>query len=152
MLLRTKKAGELLRYLKEICPEIDSSILISRDGIVLATDIDDEARKERFSLMIASLLSLGEHVTDDLSIGRLRQIFIRGANGYVLLMSVKDRGILCALVSGEAKLGSVFLDMNRIIEMLSQQVYPISYGTALLNPDILSEYERSQDEVSPEEE
>jgi uncharacterized protein len=147
MLLRTKKAGELLRYLRDICPEIESSILISRDGIVLATDIDDEARKERFSLMIASLLSLGEHVTSDLAIGKLRQIYIHGNEGYVLMMSVKDRGILCALVDKEAKMGSVFLDMNRVIDMLAEHVYPISYGTALLNPEILAEFERNQEEM-----
>ena len=52
----------------------------------------------------------------------LDQVYIRGANGYVILMSVGEEAVLTVLARKDAKLGLVFLDMRRAAEDLSRLI------------------------------
>ena len=46
----------------------------------------------------------------------------KGANGYVILMSVGDEAVLTTLVRKDAKLGLIFLDMRRSADDLEKLV------------------------------
>lgn len=150
LLVKTKEVQELLSGLQQQSPEIDSAALISQDGILLASTLQDEAEKERFSLMLASFLSLGAHMSANLKIGKLQQALIKVEQGSIILLSVKDKGVLSCLVSGKTNLGWTLLQMKRTAEKLAPYVHPIAYGTALLNPEVLLEYERKTFESEAE--
>jgi hypothetical protein len=49
----------------------------------------------------------------------LNQVYIKGNDGYVILMSVGEDAVLTVLARKEAKLGLVFLDMRRTVEDLA---------------------------------
>jgi predicted regulator of Ras-like GTPase activity (Roadblock/LC7/MglB family) len=59
------------------------------------------------------MLSLGERIATELGRGMLDQVYIRGENGYVFLMSVGEEAVLTVLARQQAKLGLLFLDMKR---------------------------------------
>ena len=54
--------------------------------------------------------------------GSLEQVYIKGENGYVVLMSVGEEAVLTALAREQAKLGLIFLDMRRATEALSKLI------------------------------
>ncbi|MBS1249422.1 MAG: hypothetical protein MAG431_01002 [Chloroflexi bacterium] len=72
--------------------------------------------------MSAAMLSLGERIAVELGRGDLDQVYIKGSNGYVMLMSIAEEAVLTALAREEAKLGLIFLDMHRATEDLAQYI------------------------------
>jgi len=72
--------------------------------------------------MSAAMLSLGERIASELGRGSLEQVYIKGSNGYVLLMSVAENAVLTALARENAKLGLLLLDMHRTAEALSKLI------------------------------
>ena len=71
------------------------------------------------SAMSAAMLSLGERIAGELGRGLLDQVYVKGDDGYVILMSVGEEAVLTVLARKEAKLGLIFLDMRRAVEDLA---------------------------------
>lgn len=134
---------QLLRDLIEEAPEVVNAAVISQDGILLGTNLEGEAREDKFALMAASMISLATNVAHTLKVGGVQQICLKSTLGLVIIRSIEERGTLCCLANEEAKLGSILLDMKKTSAKLAQYVYPINYGTGLLNPRLLEEYEES---------
>jgi hypothetical protein len=110
---RTEQIIARLRDLRVSTPDIEASAVVSVDGLIMASDLPAEVEEDRVSAMSAAMLSLGERIAGELGRGSLDQVYIRGDNGYVILMSVGEEAVLTALARKDAKLGLVFLDMRR---------------------------------------
>ncbi|MGQ9600027.1 MAG: roadblock/LC7 domain-containing protein [Anaerolineae bacterium] len=111
-----------LRDLRTSTPDIEASAVVSVDGLIIASDLPADVEEDRVSAMSASMLSLGERIASELRRGNLDQVYIRGNNGYVILMSVGEEAVLTALARQDAKLGLVFLDMRRAAADLSHLI------------------------------
>jgi predicted regulator of Ras-like GTPase activity (Roadblock/LC7/MglB family) len=110
---RTEQIIARLRDLRVITPDIEASAVVSVDGLTIASDLPADVEEDRVSAMSAAMLSLGERIASELGRGTLDQVYIRGNEGYVILMSIGEEAVLTALARKEAKLGLVFLDMRR---------------------------------------
>lgn len=119
---RTEQIIARLRDLRVSTPDIEASAVVSVDGLIMASDLPAEVEEDRVSAMSAAMLSLGERIAGELGRGSLDQVYIRGDNGYVILMSVGEEAVLTALARQEAKLGLVFLDMRRAADDLRRLV------------------------------
>jgi len=51
--------------------------------------------------------------------GALNQVYVKGDQGYVILMSVGEEAVLTVLAHQEGKLGLVLLDMRRTADDLA---------------------------------
>jgi uncharacterized protein len=109
---------ERLRDLQASSPDIEASAVISIDGLSIASALPQEVEEDRVSAMSAAMLSLGERIAEELGRGPLNQVYIKGEQGYVVLMSIGDEAVLTALARAKAKLGLIFLDMRRATEDL----------------------------------
>lgn len=110
---RTELIMARLRDLRAITPDVEASAVVSVDGLTIASDLPADVEEDRVSAMSAAMLSLGERIATELGRGTLDQVYIRGGEGYVILMSIGDDAVLTALARKGAKLGLVFLDMRR---------------------------------------
>lgn len=110
---RTEQIMARLRDLRVITSDIEASAVVSVDGLTIASDLPAGVEEDRVSAMSAAMLSLGERIASELGRGTLDQVYIRGGEGYVILMSIGEDAVLTALARKEAKLGLVFLDMRR---------------------------------------
>jgi predicted regulator of Ras-like GTPase activity (Roadblock/LC7/MglB family) len=72
--------------------------------------------------MSAAMLSLGERTAKELARGDLSEVYVKGENGYVVLMASGENAVLTALARKDAKLGLVFLDMKRTAEEVAELV------------------------------
>jgi len=115
---RTQRMVERLRELQASSPDIEASAVVSVDGLTIASALPQGIEEDRVSAMSAAMLSLGERIAAELGRGRLEQVFIKGENGYVILMAVGDEAVLTVLARGQAKLGLIFLDMRRAVQDL----------------------------------
>jgi len=119
---RTEQMVSRLRELQASSPDIEASAVVSVDGLMMASALPSDVEEDRVSAMSAAMLSLGERIASELGRGQLDQVYIRGAGGYVFLMSVGQEAVLTVLARKEAKLGLVFLDMRRAAEDLAKIV------------------------------
>ena len=108
-----------LRDLQVISPDIEATAIVSEDGLSIATYLPQEVEEDRISAMSAVMLSLGKRIADELKLGSLEQVYIKGKNGYVILYSIGDEAVLMALARLQAKLGLIFLDLRRVVEDLT---------------------------------
>lgn len=119
---RTEQMVARLRDLRVSTPDIEASAVVSIDGLIIASDLPADVEEDRVSAMSAAMLSLGERIASELGRGLLDQVYIRGDNGYVILMSVGEDAVLTSLARQDAKLGLVFLDMRRATTDLSRLI------------------------------
>jgi predicted regulator of Ras-like GTPase activity (Roadblock/LC7/MglB family) len=119
---RTEQMVARLKDLQVSTPDIEASAVVSVDGLIIASALPPDVEEDRVSAMSAAMLSLGERIAGELGRGILDQVYIRGANGYVILSSVGEEAVLTVLARQDAKLGLVFLDMRRAAEDLNRLI------------------------------
>jgi predicted regulator of Ras-like GTPase activity (Roadblock/LC7/MglB family) len=115
---RTELMVDRLRDLQASSPDIEASAVVSVDGLTIATALPSDVEEDRVAAMSAAMLSLGERISTELGRGSLDQVYIRGINGFAILMSIGEEAVLTLLAHKQAKLGLVFLDMRRAVEDL----------------------------------
>lgn len=119
---RTQKLVDRLRDLQASSPDVEGSAIVSVDGLSIASALHQEIEEDRVSAMSAAMLSLGERIATELGRGNLEQVYIRGENGYVLLMAVGEEAVLTVMARKEAKLGLILLDMKRAVQDLESLI------------------------------
>ncbi|MHA1409992.1 MAG: roadblock/LC7 domain-containing protein, partial [Candidatus Odinarchaeia archaeon] len=72
--------------------------------------------------MTAAMLSLGERAAAELNKGELEQVYIKGKEGYVVAMGAGDNAVLTLSASKDAKLGMIFLEMERAAKKIAELV------------------------------
>lgn len=119
---RSDQMVERLRSMQAAAPDIEASAVVSVDGLIMASALQQGAEEDRVSAMSAAMLSLGERISSELGRGSLEQVYIKGDNGFIVLIAVGDEAVLTALARQEGKLGLVFLEMRRAAEDLTKLV------------------------------
>jgi len=119
---RSQLMVERLRDLQSSSPDIEASAIVSVDGLTIASALPRGVEEDRVSAMSAAMLSLGERIASELGRGNLDQVYIKGGQGYVVLMSVGEDAVLTVLAREQAKLGLIFLDMRRATEDLTKLI------------------------------
>lgn len=115
---RTQNMYNLLRELQHASPDIEASAVVSVDGLSIASALPQDVEEDRVSAMSAAMLSLGDRISSELGRGTLNQVYVKGDEGYVILMSIGEEAVLTALANNRAKLGLILLDMRRTAEAL----------------------------------
>ncbi len=119
---RADQMVERLRSMQAAAPDIEASAIVSVDGLIMASALQQGVEEDRVSAMSAAMLSLGERISGELGRGGLEQVYIKGNNGSILLTSVGAEAVLTALARQEAKLGLIFLEMRRAAEDIAKLV------------------------------
>ncbi len=119
---RTDLMVDRLRDLQATTPEVEASAVVSVDGLTIASSLPANFEEDRVSAMSAAMLSLGERIASELGRGSLDQVYVKGDDGYVILMSVGEEAVLTTLVREGARLGLIFLDMRRTADDLARLV------------------------------
>ena len=112
----------LLKNLEAATPDVEASAVVSVDGLMIASALPQDVEEDRVAAMSAAMLSLGERTARELARGGLSEVYVKGENGYVVLMASGENAVLTALARKEAKLGLVFLDMKRTAEEVAALV------------------------------
>lgn len=119
---RTELMVDRLRDLQSSTPDIEASAVVSVDGLIMASSLPQGIEEDRVSAMSAAMISLGERIAGELGRGELEQVYVRGENGFVILMLVGEEAVLTSLIRENARLGLIFLDMKRAADDLEKLV------------------------------
>jgi predicted regulator of Ras-like GTPase activity (Roadblock/LC7/MglB family) len=112
--------NHILKTLVANTPDLEGAATVSLDGLILASVLPAGTDEDRVSAMAAALLSLGERTAQELQRGTLEQVYVRGDNGYIILMAAGPEAVLEVIAGGGAKLGMVLLDMKRAAQEVTR--------------------------------
>jgi uncharacterized protein len=110
---RTEMMVDRLKDLQAGTPDIEASAVVSVDGLIMASSLPAGVDEDRISAMSAAMLSLGDRIASELARGVLEQVHIRGTQGIIVLRAIGEDAVLTVLARAQAKLGLIFLDMDR---------------------------------------
>ena len=119
---RSDQMVDRLRNMQASAPDIEASAVVSVDGLIMASALQQGVEEDRVSAMSAAMLSLGERISNELGRAGLEQVYIKGDAGSIVLTSVGEEAVLTAMARQEAKLGMIFLEMRRAAEDLEKLV------------------------------
>lgn len=117
---REERLASALDDLMAESPDIQAAALVSMDGFTMASALPQGMQEDRVGAMSAAILGLGERAAAELGRGHLTQVFIEGADGYVVLIAAGGRAVLTTLAQSEAKLGLVLYDMKATADAIAE--------------------------------
>lgn len=83
---------------------------------MIASALPQHFDEARVAGMSATLSSLGTRAARELERGDVREVLVRGDEGYAVMLAVGSGTLLMCLTNADAKLGLVFLDMRRAVD------------------------------------
>jgi hypothetical protein len=116
---REERLAAALDDLMAESPDIQAAALVSMDGFTMASALPQGMQEDRVGAMSAAILGLGERAAAELGRGSLTQVFIEGADGYVVLIAAGGRAVLTTLAHADAKLGLVLYDMKATADTIA---------------------------------
>jgi predicted regulator of Ras-like GTPase activity (Roadblock/LC7/MglB family) len=116
---RAEQLNQILEKLQTRSSDIEACAVVSEDGLMIASLLPEGFQDEQVAAMSAAMMSMGTRTTQELNRGTLRQLFVKGDNGYAIGMYAGPNAVLLALAGKEAKLGLIFLDLSRAVEEIN---------------------------------
>jgi predicted regulator of Ras-like GTPase activity (Roadblock/LC7/MglB family) len=116
---RTERLARRLQEMQMNTPDVEATVVVSVDGLTMASALPAGVEEDRVAAMSAAMLSLGERIASELGRGVLDEVYVRGQDGYVVLRAVGEEAVLTVLARQQTKLGLLFLDMRRASEDLA---------------------------------
>ena len=122
MSTKSEKITEVLRGLRTSSPEVIGACVVSSEGFIVASVVPSEIDEDLIGGMAASLLGVGERIASDLMHSQMEQTYVRSPKGYIIVNAVGPDAALVLLVTREAKLGLIFLELKRTTAELVRHV------------------------------
>ena len=117
---RIEELNQALADLQSSSADVQACAVVSEDGLIIASALSQGMEETHIGAMSAAMLSIGERAASELKRGDLQQVFIKGALGYIILISAGPHALLVALAGKDAKLGLIFFDLNRSSERIEK--------------------------------
>lgn len=119
---KAERVSEELRALRLLSADIIGAAVVTMDGFIVSSVLPAEVDEELIGGMAASLLGVGERISSDLMRAEMEQVYVRSPKGYVIVNALNDDAALLLLVTRDAKLGLIFLEMKRSVANLAKMV------------------------------
>jgi len=114
-----KRIRPILRKLNASSQEIEASSVMTRDGLSIASIMEEGVDPDRLGAMCASMLSLAAKTAKELGRGDLKQLLMDGSEGYILLIHAGNNAVLAVVSRPNVKLGKVLLDARQTATKIS---------------------------------
>lgn len=111
----------LVKFIDNV-PDIKAATIVSTEGEILASALPEDVDGMTIAVMTAALLSLAESAINLIKSGDFEQLFIRGKEGYLLVLPAGPNGVLSVSTKRDVRLGLIFSDCKRVSETIAQLI------------------------------
>ena len=119
---KSETLEDILKDLEMNIPQIQATAIVSVEGLPIASALPTGVDEAMIAAMTAAMLSLGERAAAELGKGELEQVFIKGQDGYVIAMGAGPNAVLTSSATKDAKIGLIFLEMERAAKKIAKLV------------------------------
>jgi len=113
---------DLLKKLLGAIPEVKAAAIVSAEGLPIASALPQGVDETRFAAMTAALLSLSEKAIIEMNKGDFDQLYVKGSDGYLLILQAGPNAVLTVSTSKDVRLGLILLDCRRTCEKIAQLI------------------------------
>jgi len=117
---KRRKNSYLLNKLLGANPEVTFAAIVSAEGLPIAYGLPQWIDETRIAAMTATLLSLSERAIIEMGKGDFDQLYIKGSEGYLLVMQAGPDMVLIVSTKKNVRLGFILLDCRRTCEKIAQ--------------------------------
>lgn len=110
--------GYMLRQLRQ--QGAKSSAIISRDGLVIASDLDAGTYVETFAIMCATLMGAAVTANMELKRGAPEKVTVESNDGKMLIMSAGRKAVIVSVISDGTDERNVSEQMGKIASAVNQ--------------------------------
>jgi predicted regulator of Ras-like GTPase activity (Roadblock/LC7/MglB family) len=104
----------------KIIPEAEVVAIVSIDGFPIGSVYQKELIEAKRAAMNTALFSLAKKASSDMENGKFEQMFVKGTNGYLLIMKAGPNALLTASTNKKVKLGLLISHCHQICENLTK--------------------------------
>ena len=112
----------ILKKLLVAIPEVKAAAIVSVEGLPIASALPQGIDETRIAAMTAALLSLAERAIQEMSQGDFEQVYVKGTNGYLLVLAAGQNAVLTVSTTKDVRLGLIFLDCKRTCEKIARLI------------------------------
>ncbi len=112
----------VLHELLNASPYVKAVAVVRVSGLTVEAVMPPEIEQERVSAMSAVMLLLGQRITEAMQSGLLDKVYIKGAEGHIIMMAVGSEAVLTVQASERAALGLLFVEMRVAADKLKRIV------------------------------
>lgn len=117
---RSEALNETLATILNESIDITGALVVSRDGLVMASRLPAGLEDTRVGAVSAGVLSLGVRSITQLGRGDFNQILAQGTKGNVVVTSAGTKAAFVALTNQGVNLGMVFLEAHEGAERIAR--------------------------------
>lgn len=110
---RATRLAEVLSLVLAQEPDLEACIVVSADGLPMASTLPPQLDETRVAAMSAALASLGERAAHGLGRGGLAQVLVEAEAGTVVLVAAGPSAVLVATAPTGVKSGLVLYELRR---------------------------------------
>lgn len=100
--------GEVLWQLKTI-GGVESSAVITRDGLLVASDVSTDVNAETFAAMSASMVGSAETAITEAKAGTTTRVIMETDNSKMIALGASAKALLVVLTKRDVPLGLILL-------------------------------------------
>jgi len=115
MTANLESLDDLLSKLIRAIPEIKAVVIVTAEGMPIASMTPQEVDDVKVSAMVSALLSISEQVIIDMKKGDFHQLNIKGSEGFILVLQASPNEVLMVSTTSDVRLGLLFLELNQTI-------------------------------------
>lgn len=101
-------------------PGVIAAMIVSTEGLPIAWVLPQGIDETRMAAMTAALSSIAERAIIEMKKGEFQQLYIKGKEGYLLVLQAGPNAILTVSTTKDVRLGLIFLDCKRTTEKIAR--------------------------------
>jgi predicted regulator of Ras-like GTPase activity (Roadblock/LC7/MglB family) len=112
------KKEELLDVLKEFgdVGDVDGSAIITRDGLLISSDLPRDVDAETFAAMSATMFGAAETAVLELKQGDVKRVISEAEECTLIAISAGFSAVVVALVKPEENIGLILMEMAKVAD------------------------------------
>ncbi|MDO5067013.1 hypothetical protein EII34_00035 [Arachnia propionica] len=119
---RIDQIEQLLKRLVALTPDLEGAILVTLDGLPIASALAGGTDEDRVAAMGAAALATGSRTVSELARGELEQVLVKGSEGYIVHIAAGREAVLMGISNGLAKLGMILFEMKSTAKELAREL------------------------------
>ncbi|MCD4765377.1 MAG: roadblock/LC7 domain-containing protein [Methanosarcinales archaeon] len=92
---------------------IEACAIVSRDGLLMSSDMPDGIMGETFAAMSATMLGAAETTTTELNKGLPSRITVESQNGKLICMGAGSKALLVVMAKPDTGLGLILVEVEK---------------------------------------
>jgi predicted regulator of Ras-like GTPase activity (Roadblock/LC7/MglB family) len=109
--------GTALKQLKKV-GGVDSSAVVTRDGLLIASDISDAVDAETFAAMTATMVGAAETAMNEVGAGIPDRVIVESKKSKIISIGAGEKALLIVMTESDASLGLILLKMRETSEKI----------------------------------